>query len=221
MKHFLVLLACCSAMLVQARLNPSAAQMASPMPASSTADLALSDAPPIESPAPSGSQFNDQIQEAQTKWQLATKRKWLGYGIAVISSFVAIDQGPSTLSVAGYFAGGVLSLAGMIGEEVQKHRYSRAVARQFKNLQGDLIPSSGEAAPQIEFDFLIPPPAFRSCALDDLKSGSTVWFKQHGSPVLAIGKIESTSSRGSRVYVTVSSEGREQTLPMGDIYIPL
>ena len=208
-------------MLVQARLNPSAAQMSSPMPASSVADLELYDVPPVEPSAPTGLQFNQEVQEAQAKWQLATKRKWLGYGIAVISSAVAFDQGPSTLSVAGYLAGGFLSLAGMIGEEVQKHRYSRAVAKQFKNLQGDLISSRAEAAPQIEFDFLIPPPAFRSCTLDDLKSGSTIWFKQDGSPVLGIGRIETTSSRGSRVYVTVSSEGKEQTLPMGDIYIPL
>jgi len=221
MKHLVFLLAFCSALFLQARLNPIAAQMSSPIVAISDADLVASDVPILGSPAPTGSQFNEEIQEAQSKWQLATKRKWLGYGIAVISSVVAIDQGPSTLSIAGYLAGGFLSLAGMVGEEVQKHRYSRAVSKQIKNLQADLIQPNNEAVPQVEFDFLIPPPTFRPCALDDLKAGSNVWFKQDDSPVLAVGKIESTSSRGSRVYVTVSSKGREQTLPMGDIYIPL
>jgi hypothetical protein len=163
---------------------------------------------------------SSELQEARLKWQKATNRKWLGYGIGLISSIVMINQGPTVVSFGGYIAGGVLGLIGNVGEDVNKHRFARALTHEMR-----LVTESSAAASidvdDEKWDVLLPPLSYRACTLEDLKTGVSVWFKQGDSPVLAIGRIETTSSRGSRVYVTVSSEGKEQTLPMGDIYIPL
>ena len=221
MKHFPFAFGAAFLLVAQLFCVPCVAQM-------STGSSVHLNSVTVEDPAPriivSNAQslrYTEQISEAQEKWQLATKRKWLGFGIGTVTAIALFNEGPSPLVAGGYLAGGVLSLVGMIGEEIQKHRYARAVRKQFESLASEMSQSQTPSRGEEQSDILLPPPNYRPSTLDDLKSGKVVWFKEGDSLVLAVGQIVSTSSRGSRVYVTVKKEQYERTLPMGDIFIPL
>lgn len=116
-----------------------------------------------------------------------------------------------------------MTLAGVIGEDVQKHRFSRATSNQIQSMQTefDNFPGPVLSPEKKDFDFLIAPQQFRPITLQDLDFKGEIWFKVDSSPVLVIGEIVGNFNRGSRVYLRISSNLGEKTVAMGDIFIPL
>ena len=220
MKHVPLVTHVVLVIVVHTMTNPCRAQM-------STGEVVHMKTPSEErelqtiTPWPQSLQLTEQISEHQGRWRLATKRKWMGFGISAISAAALIKDGPSTLVSGGYLVGGLLSLVGIIGEDIHKHRYARAVSKHFKSLESKQSQKQSPGGRDEQIDFLIPPPNYRPCDPEDLKSGAVVWFKEEGSLVLAVGQIVSTVSRGTRLYVTVKQERHEKTMPIGDIFIPL
>ena len=220
MKHVPLVTHVVLVLVVQIMTNPCRGQM-------STGEVVHEKMPSEErelrtiTPWPHSLPLTEQISEHQGRWRLATKRKWMGFGISVISAAALITDGPSTLVSGGYLVGGLLSLVGIIGEDIHKHRYARAIIKDFKSLESELSQTQSPGSKYEQIDFLIPPPNYRPCAPEDLKLGAVVWFKEEGSLVLAVGEIVSTASRGTRLYVTVKHERYEKTMPIGDIFIPL
>lgn len=169
---------------------------------------------------PPVSSFDESIR-AKENWARATRHKWIGLGISS-GSVILSTQTSSLIPLLGYLAGGVLSLVGMIGEDVHKHRFSKSAVSDLEALQFEIsrTPRKEQSSPA-DFDFLFPPIQYRPVTLEDLTAKTLVWFKDGDSPLLVEGEIISTSSRSSRVYVSISSELGQSRVPMGDVYIPL
>jgi hypothetical protein len=162
------------------------------------------------------------IQMEQNKWQSATRFKWFGYFVSVVSLVGLTNNGGGQGLAALGIGGSIAYLAGFVTEEVHKHRYTRAVSQHLLAMDAQMSALQNPTdEPQPRFDFLIPPANFRSSSLEDLKKGSLVWFQHDDGPVLLEGEIVSTTARGERLYVMLQSNGTEHVIPMGDVYIPL
>ena len=215
-KYLLTLLLSPYCLLVQAQM------VNNPPPLVASAPMTY----PVHMPAMSNPSFAPDPSEvafSRQSWQTATQRKWIGYGLLIFSNAVMLDSGPSTVTLAGSFVGGVMALAGMIGEDIQKHRFSRATSKQIQSMQAEIdnFPGPILSPQKKDFDFLIAPQQFRPITLQDLDFKGEIWFKVDSSPVLVIGKIVGNSNRGSRVYLKISSNLGEKTVAMGDVFIPL
>lgn len=79
-----------------------------------------------------------EVAFSRQSWETATQRKWIGYGLLIFSNVVMLNSGPTIVGWAGNFVGGVMALAGVIGEDIQKHRFSRATSKQIQSMQAEI-----------------------------------------------------------------------------------